>query len=91
MNSILPFDELNRLTVDVQERFSEGRVTVEDEDDIIDMLPGLQRNHLGVGLILPSTNVAAATESGHTFASLILQQDMKPSIRHLFLITRLKR
>jgi len=38
MNSILPFDELNRLTVDVQERFSEGRVTAEDEDDIIDML-----------------------------------------------------
>ena len=45
-------------------------------DGMIDMLPGLQRNHLGVGLILPSTNVAAATESGHTFASLILQQDM---------------
>ena len=38
MSSILPFDELNRLTVDVQERFSEGRVTVDDEDDIIDML-----------------------------------------------------
>ena len=45
-------------------------------DDIIDMLPGLQRNHLGVGLILPSTNVAAATEAGHTFASLILQQGL---------------
>ncbi|MBQ8922274.1 MAG: extracellular solute-binding protein [Oscillospiraceae bacterium] len=45
-------------------------------DGIIDMLPGLQRNHLGVGLILPSTNVAAATEAGHTFASLILQHDM---------------
>ncbi len=45
-------------------------------DDIIEMLPGLQRNHLGVGLILPSTNVAAATEAGHTFASLLLQQGM---------------
>lgn len=45
-------------------------------DDIIDMLPGLQRNHLGVGLILPSTNVAAATESGHTFASLVLQSGL---------------
>ena len=45
-------------------------------DDIIDMLPGLQRNHLGVGLILPATNVAAATEAGHTFASLVLQQGM---------------
>ena len=45
-------------------------------DDLIDMLPGLQRNHLGVGLILPSTNVAAATEAGHTFASLILQRGL---------------
>ena len=45
-------------------------------DDIIGMLPGLQRNHLGVGLILPATNVAAATEAGHTFASLVLQQGM---------------
>lgn len=45
-------------------------------DDLIDMLPGLQRNHLGVGLILPSTNVAAATEAGHTYASLILQQGL---------------
>lgn len=45
-------------------------------DDVIDMLPGLQRNHLGVGLILPSTNVAAATESGHTFATLVLQSGL---------------
>ena len=45
-------------------------------DDMIDMLPGLQRNHLGMGLILPSTNVAAATEAGHTFASLILQSGL---------------
>ena len=45
-------------------------------DDIIDMLPALQRNHLGVGLILPLTNVAAATEAGHTFASLILQSGL---------------
>lgn len=45
-------------------------------DDMIGMLPGLQRNHLGVGLILPAANVAAATEAGHTFASLVLQQGM---------------
>ena len=45
-------------------------------DDMIDMLPGLQRNHLGVGLILPSTNVAAATEAGHTFAALVLQKGL---------------
>lgn len=45
-------------------------------DDMIDMLPALQRNHLGMGLILPATNVAAATEAGHTFASLVLQSGM---------------
>lgn len=45
-------------------------------DDIIDMLPGLQRNHLGVGLVLPQTNVAASTESGHTFATLVLQKGL---------------
>lgn len=45
-------------------------------DNLIDMLPGLQRNHLGVGLILPSTNVAAATEAGHTFATLVLQSGL---------------
>lgn len=45
-------------------------------DDMIDMLPGLQRNHLGIGLILPATNVAAATEAGHTFAALMLQSGM---------------
>ncbi len=45
-------------------------------DDLIEMLPGLQRSHLGVGLILPSTNVAAATEAGHTFATLVLQQNL---------------
>lgn len=45
-------------------------------DDLIDTLPCLQRNHLGVGLILPSTNVAAATEAGHTYATLILQQGL---------------
>jgi len=45
-------------------------------DNLIDMLPGLQRNHLGVGLILPATNVAAATESGHTFATLLMQSGL---------------
>ncbi|MCQ2416274.1 MAG: extracellular solute-binding protein [Oscillospiraceae bacterium] len=45
-------------------------------DDLIDMLPALQRNHLGMGLILPSTNVAASTEPGHTFASLLLQRGL---------------
>ena len=45
-------------------------------DDLIDTLPALQRNHLGAGLILPTTNVAAATEAGHTYATLVLQQGL---------------
>jgi len=45
-------------------------------EDIIDMLPALQRNYMYVGLVLPAANVSAATESGHTFASLLLQQGM---------------
>ncbi|MBQ6041785.1 MAG: extracellular solute-binding protein [Oscillospiraceae bacterium] len=45
-------------------------------DGIIEALPALQRNHLGVGLILPGANVSPATEPGHTFASLVLQQGL---------------
>lgn len=42
-------------------------------DDLIDMLPALQRNYMSVGLILPSVNISASTEAGHTFAMLLLQ------------------
>ena len=45
-------------------------------DDLITMLPALQRNHLGAGLILPAANVSPATESGHTFATLMLQSGL---------------
>ena len=38
MASILPFDELNKFTVDLQERFPDGKLVVDDEDDIIDWL-----------------------------------------------------
>ena len=41
---------------------------------LIDMLPALQRNYMSVGLILPPTNIAPATEAGHTFAMLLLQK-----------------
>lgn len=44
--------------------------------DIIDMLPALQRNYMGVGLVLPTINVSAATEVGHMFAMLLMQQDI---------------
>ncbi len=50
-------------------------------DDIIDMLPALQRNYMYVGLVLPvvsgtNATISAATESGHTFATLMLQKGM---------------
>lgn len=42
-------------------------------DALIAMLPALQRRYMGVGLVLPGTNVSPATEAGHTFAMLALQ------------------
>lgn len=43
-------------------------------DDLVDMLPALQRNYMSVGLVLPPTNISPATEAGHTFAMLLLQR-----------------
>lgn len=45
-------------------------------DNLIDMLPAIQRNYMSVGLVLPSADISPATESGHTFAMLMLQQGM---------------
>ncbi|MCR5717788.1 MAG: extracellular solute-binding protein [Oscillospiraceae bacterium] len=47
-------------------------------DELIAMLPALQRNYMEAGLVLPvvsGTNAAIspATETGHTFAALMLQ------------------
>ena len=47
-------------------------------DDLIDMLPAIQRKYMQPGLILPGVvsggnSVSPATESGHTFALLMLQ------------------
>ncbi len=47
-------------------------------DDLIDMLPAIQRNYMQPGLILPTivsggNSVSPATEAGHTFALLMLQ------------------
>ncbi len=46
-------------------------------DDLIDILPALQRKYMQPGLILPAnvngTAVAPSTEVGHTFAMLMLQ------------------
>lgn len=42
--------------------------------DLIDMLPALQRNYMGVGLVLPPANISPATELGHTFSMLLLQK-----------------
>ena len=47
-------------------------------DELIDMLPAMQRNYMQAGLVLPvvsgtNATISAATESGHTFAALMLQ------------------
>ena len=42
--------------------------------ELIDMLPALQRNYMSVGLVLPPNNISPATETGHTFAMLLLQK-----------------
>ena len=38
------------------------------------MLPALQRNYMSAGLVLPPNNISPATETGHTFAMLMLQK-----------------
>lgn len=45
-------------------------------DNLIDMLPELQRNYMSVGLVLPSTDVMPSTETGHTFALMMLQRGL---------------
>ncbi len=49
-------------------------------DDLIDILPALQRKYMQPGLILPGnvngTAVAPSTEVGHTFAMLMLQSGL---------------
>ena len=42
-------------------------------DDLIDMLPAIQRKYMQPGLVLPGASASPATESGHTFALLMLQ------------------
>ncbi|MDE5584118.1 MAG: extracellular solute-binding protein [Ruminococcus sp.] len=45
-------------------------------ENLIDMLPSVQRNYMNVGLVLPSGNISPSTETGHTFALLMLQNGM---------------
>ena len=49
-------------------------------DDLIDMLPAIQRKYMQPGLILPANvngnAVAPSTEVGHTFAMLMLQSGL---------------
>lgn len=48
----------------------------ESWDELIDMLPAVQRNYMSVGLVLPQNNVSPATECGNTFAMLMLQKGL---------------
>ena len=43
---------------------------------LTDMLSSIQRNYMSAGLVLPSVNISPATETGHTFALLMLQQGL---------------
>ena len=45
-------------------------------DGLISMLSVIQRNYMSVGLVLPSGNISPVTETGHTFAMLMLQQGL---------------
>lgn len=58
---------------------------IETWDDLIDILPTLQRNYMEVGLVLPVTQntsangtavVSTTVEAGNTFALLMLQQGL---------------
>ncbi|MBQ8780383.1 MAG: extracellular solute-binding protein [Oscillospiraceae bacterium] len=42
-------------------------------DELIDILPALQRKYMQPGLVLPPAAISPATEAGHTFALLMLQ------------------
>lgn len=44
--------------------------------ELINMLPAIQRNYMSVGLVLPSNNILPSTETGHTFACLMLQNGL---------------
>ena len=43
-------------------------------ENLIDMLPSIQRNYMSVGLVLPSADISPSTETGNTFALLLLQR-----------------
>lgn len=45
-------------------------------DELRDMLPAIQRNYMSVGLVLPPANISPATEAGHTYAMLLLQNGL---------------
>lgn len=60
-----------------------GATDIQTWDDLIGILPTLQRNYLEVGLILPvntsvngTTTVPTTTEAGNTFAMLMLQNGL---------------
>lgn len=44
--------------------------------DLTDMLPTLQRNYMSAGLVLPSYDISVSTETGHTYAVLLMQNGL---------------
>ena len=45
-------------------------------DDLVEIIPSLQRNNMYAGLVLPSANISPSTEPGHTFALMMLQSGL---------------
>lgn len=45
-------------------------------DDLVNMIPALQRSYMSAGLVLPPAGVSPGTEAGHTFALMMLQNGL---------------
>ena len=59
MPSILPFDELNRLNMQIREQYGDGKLKKSDEDDIIDMLLDLFLLAYAMGNSITNDNLSS--------------------------------
>lgn len=59
MTSILPFDELNRFEATLRERFADGKLVKEDEEDIIDEMLDLFLLAYAKGNSVTSANLSS--------------------------------
>lgn len=59
MTSILPFDELNRFEATLRERFADGKLVKEDEEDIIDEMLDLFLLAYAMGNSVTNANLSS--------------------------------